>query len=133
MKLAQEIGAGKAAHELGIPSDTLYGWQKAVVGEVAGAGHGSHMPGLAEELAVLRKQVKVQEKEIRRLKNENEFLEETSAFSPQAVGSQQRTAKEVYREKTDGGEKKGKLSLYCRVLGVGAFTGIWRTHVGNPQ
>ncbi len=35
---------------------------------------------LAEELAVLRKQVKEQEKEIRRLKEENEFLEEASAF-----------------------------------------------------
>lgn len=30
VKLAKEIGAGKAAKELGIPVDTLYGWQKAV-------------------------------------------------------------------------------------------------------
>ena len=35
---------------------------------------------LAEELAMLRKQVKDQNKEIRRLKEENEFLEEASAF-----------------------------------------------------
>lgn len=35
---------------------------------------------LAEELAVLRKQVKEQEKEILRLKEENEFLEEASTF-----------------------------------------------------
>ena len=35
---------------------------------------------LAEELNVLRKQVKQQEKEIRRLKEENEFLAEASAF-----------------------------------------------------
>ena len=35
---------------------------------------------LAEELALLRRQVKEQEKEIRRLKEENEFLEEASAF-----------------------------------------------------
>ena len=35
---------------------------------------------LAEELAVLRKRVKDQDKEIRRLKEENEFLEEASAF-----------------------------------------------------
>ena len=34
----------------------------------------------AKELALLRKQVKAQEKEIRRLKEENEFLEEASAF-----------------------------------------------------
>ena len=30
VKLAQEIGAGKAAKELGIPVDTLYSCQKAV-------------------------------------------------------------------------------------------------------
>ncbi len=35
---------------------------------------------LAEELAMLRKRVKDQDKEIRRLKEENEFLEEASAF-----------------------------------------------------
>lgn len=35
---------------------------------------------LAQELALLRKQVKEQEKEIRRLREENEFLEEASAF-----------------------------------------------------
>ena len=33
-----------------------------------------------EELIELRKQVKEQAKEIRRLKEENEFLEEASAF-----------------------------------------------------
>ena len=30
VKLAEEIGAGRAAKELGSPVDTLYGWQKAV-------------------------------------------------------------------------------------------------------
>ena len=35
---------------------------------------------LNEELIQLRQQVKVQEKEIRRLKKENYFLEEASAF-----------------------------------------------------
>ena len=48
------------------------------------AGPGSHTPQtamtLAEELSVLRRQVREQEKEIRRLKEENEFLEEASAF-----------------------------------------------------
>ena len=48
------------------------------------AGPGSHIPQtamtLAKELAVLRKQVKEQEKEILRLKEENEFLEEASTF-----------------------------------------------------
>ena len=35
---------------------------------------------LNQELIELRKRVKEQEKEIRRLKEENEFLEEASAF-----------------------------------------------------
>ena len=35
---------------------------------------------LTEELITLRQHVKAQNKEIRRLKEENEFLEEASAF-----------------------------------------------------
>ncbi len=77
VKLAREIGAGKAARELGIPVDTLYGWQKAVREGRLDAGAGSHKPSdamsLAEELTALRKQVKTQEQEIRRRKEENEF------------------------------------------------------------
>ena len=37
---------------------------------------------LNEEVIQLRQQVKVQEKEIRRLKKENDFLEEANAFFP---------------------------------------------------
>ena len=84
VKLAKEIGAGKAAKELGIPVDTLYGWQKAVREGRLDAGPGSHTPGkamsLAEELGALRKQIKALERENRRLKEENEFLAEASAF-----------------------------------------------------
>ena len=84
VKLAKEIGAGKAAKELGIPVDTLYGWQKAVQEGWLDAGPGSRGPGetmsLAEELGALRKQVKAQEREIRRSKEENEFLAEAGAF-----------------------------------------------------
>lgn len=47
-------------------------------------GEGMHTPKSAmtlnEELIQLRQQVKVQEIEIRRLKKENDFLEEASAF-----------------------------------------------------
>ncbi len=70
MKLAREIGAGKAAKELWVPTDTLYGRMRAVREGRLDLGAGTHIPDpamrLAEELAVLRKQVKVQEKEIRR-------------------------------------------------------------------
>ena len=84
VKLAKEIGGAKAAVELGIPENTLYTWMKAAREGRLDIGSGSHTPqtamNLAEELALLRRQVKEQEKEIRRLKEENEFLEEASAF-----------------------------------------------------
>ena len=84
VKLAKEIGGAKAATELGIPENTLYAWMKAAREGRLDIGPGSHTPqtamNLAEELAALRRQVKQQEKEIRRLKEENEFLEEASAF-----------------------------------------------------
>ena len=83
VKLSNEIGSSKAAVELGIPVDTLYGWVRAVKEGRLDIGGGAHTPqtamSLAEELNTLRKQVK-QEKEMRRLKEENEFLAEASAF-----------------------------------------------------
>lgn len=85
VKLSNEIGSSKAAVELGIPVDTLYGWVKSAKEGRLDIGGGAHTPqtammSLAEELNTLRKQVKQQEKEIRRLKEENEFLAEASAF-----------------------------------------------------
>ena len=84
VKLAQEMGSAKAAKELGIPKDTMYGWMKAVREGRLDVGEGAHTPQSAmtlnEELILLRKQVREQEKEIKRLKEENEFLEEASAF-----------------------------------------------------
>ena len=77
VKLAKEIGGAKAAKELGIRLSA------ARTGKL-NIGAGSHTPesamSLVEELAMLRKRVKDQDKEIRRLKEGNEFLEETSAF-----------------------------------------------------
>ena len=94
VKLAKEIGGAKAAKELGIPEGTIHTWLKAVRAGKLDIGEGSHTPtsamSLAEEITMLRKRVKEQDKEIRRLKEENEFLEEASAFSPPAVGSQQK-------------------------------------------
>lgn len=84
VKLAKEIGSSKAARELGIPTDTMYGWMRAVREGRLDLGKGAHEPGdamtLAEEVSSLRKQVKEQTKEINRLKEENEFLAEASAF-----------------------------------------------------
>lgn len=84
VKLAKEIGPVKAAAELGILVNTLYGWQKTAREGRLDIGSGAHTPqtamSLAEELEALHKQVKEQNKEIRHLKKENEFLEEASAF-----------------------------------------------------
>lgn len=74
VKLAKELGGAKAAAELGISENTMYAWTKAAREGRLNIGSGSHTPetamSLADELAVLRRQVK----------EENEFLEETSAF-----------------------------------------------------
>ena len=84
VKLAKELGGAKAAAELGIPENTMYAWTKAAREGRLDVGLGSHTPqtamSLAEELTLLRRQIKAQEKEIHRLKEENEFLEEASAF-----------------------------------------------------
>lgn len=84
VKLAKEIGTNKAAKEIGIAPSTLNGWIKASKKGLLDLGSGSHNPAgalsLTEELMVLRKQVKEQNKEIKWLKEENEFLEKASAF-----------------------------------------------------
>ena len=84
VKLAKEIGQAKAARELGIPKNTLYGWVRASRQGNLDLGAGTQTPESAmmlhEELMRLRQQIKEQEKEIRRLKKEKEFLEEASAF-----------------------------------------------------
>ena len=67
-----------------VPKNTMYGWMRAVREGRLDIGKGAHMPQdaltLNEELINLRTRVKQQEKEIKRLKAENEFLEEASAF-----------------------------------------------------
>ena len=84
VKLANEIGQAKAATELGIPRSTVYTWIRMVRLGRLDLGEGMHTPKSAmilnEELIQFRQQVKVQEKEIRCLKKENDFLEEASAF-----------------------------------------------------
>ena len=78
VKLGREIGFSKAAKELGINVDTLYGWSKAANEGRLDLGPGTHTPqtamSLTEELQKLRQEL------IQRLKEENEFLAEASAF-----------------------------------------------------
>ena len=84
VKLAQEIGTSKAAAELGISKNTVYGWVKAVHEGRLDIGPGAHTPEnaltLNQELIQLRQKNKALERENKRLKEEKEFLEEASAF-----------------------------------------------------
>ena len=67
VKLAKEIGGAKAAKELGIPEGTIHTWLKAVRAGKLDIGEGSHTPAsamsLSEEITMLRKRVKEQDKE----------------------------------------------------------------------
>jgi len=84
VRLGREIGISKAARELGINTDTLYGWNKAAREGRLDLGPGAQSPdgamSLSEEIQKLRQETRAQAKEIARLKEENEFLAEASAF-----------------------------------------------------
>ncbi len=66
VKLAKEIGQAKAAKELGIPKNTMYGWVRANRLGSLDLGAGSQTPQSAmtlnEKLIRLRQQVKELEK-----------------------------------------------------------------------
>lgn len=123
VKLAKEIGGAKAAKELGIPEGTIHTWLKAVRTGQLDIEEGVHTPEsamiLAAELTMLRKRVKDQDKEIRRLKEENDFPEEASVFfrsEPSEVSKTERI--KFIAIKTDDGTIKGKLAFCCRMLHV---------------
>lgn len=84
VKLGREIGFLKASEELGIPIDTIYGWNKAAKSGRLDLGPGMQTPAsamnLTEEIQALRKENLELKKDNRRLKEENEFLAEASAF-----------------------------------------------------
>ena len=100
VKLGREIGFSKAARELNVNADTLYGWNRAAKDAKLDLGPGSQTPesaiSLTQEIQMLRKQNRELAKENNRLKEENEFLAEASAFSLRAVGSQQKAENAVY-------------------------------------
>ena len=84
VKLAKVKGNKTAAAELGIPANTLSGWvHKAKEGRLD-LGMGEQTPQTALTLVAecdeLRKQLKARDKEIKRLNEMNEFLEEAAAF-----------------------------------------------------
>ena len=78
VKLAKKIGAVKAANELQMSVNTLYGWiRKAKIGSLD-IGCGERSPeeslNIAEENQQLRKRIKALEKENKRLSEINKFL-----------------------------------------------------------
>ena len=83
-KLAKARGTKKAAEELGIPVNTLSGWVHKAKNGKLDIGMGEQTPERALTLVAeneeLRRQLKEQAKEIKRLNELNEFLEEASAF-----------------------------------------------------
>ena len=84
VKLIKEIGMTKASKELGVSTSTMREVIMAVRQGHLDLGEGSYTPkgalSLAGEIAVLRKQIKELSRANRRLQEENEFLEEASAF-----------------------------------------------------
>lgn len=84
VKLINEIGMTKASKELGVSSSTMRGWIIAARQGQLNLGEGFYTPqgaiSLAEEIAILKKQNKEYVKTIKKLQEENEFLEEASAF-----------------------------------------------------
>ena len=83
VKLAKEVGARKASESLKIPYGTLYDWikkERKGALETGKARTPAEALSLAEKIQKLRLENKEQAKEIKRLTELNEFLEEASAF-----------------------------------------------------
>jgi len=84
VQLALEIGAKQASIELGVPLETIANWAtQARKGEVD-TGPGSQTPAgaltQAGEIQRLREELRAANKRIKRLEEENAFLEDASAF-----------------------------------------------------
>lgn len=84
VKFAKEIGMEKAAKELNVPFNTLYGWVKKAKAGGLDIGLGERNPedalNIAQENQQLKKKTNAMEKEIKRLNEMNEFLEDAAAF-----------------------------------------------------
>lgn len=74
LKLAEQIGAKRAAKDLGVGKTAIYAWRKAAAAEGKDAfrGHG-RLTERDEELRRLRQEVKV-------LKQEREILKKATSF-----------------------------------------------------
>lgn len=113
VKLAKEIQQAKAAKQLGIPNNTMYGWGRANRLGNLDFGAGSQTPQSAmtlnEELHPATPAGEGTGKGESAFKKENHFLEEASAFF---------AASRLKSAKTKDGESKGNITFLCRILHV---------------
>ena len=81
---AVKLAKTKAAEELQIPVNTLYGWIQKVKTAELDIGCGERSPeealSIAKENQQLKRRIKALEKENRHLSEMNEFLEDAAAF-----------------------------------------------------
>ena len=100
VKLAREIGGSKTAKELGVPEGTVHTWLKAARSGQLDIGENSHTPqsamSLSQELALLRKRVKEQDREFVVFKRKMNSWRQPVLFSQRAVGSQQNRKNEIH-------------------------------------
>ena len=84
VRLAKNLGSAKAAEELQIPVNTLYGQIQKVKTAELDIGCGERSPeealSIAKENPQLKKRIKALEKENKRLSEMNAFLEDAAAF-----------------------------------------------------
>ena len=123
VKFAKNLGSAKAAEELQIRVNTLYGWiQKVKTAELdirCGERSPEEALSIAKENQQLKKRIKALEKENRRLSEMNEISGGCSSFfrcQPSEVRKEQRLNYIAYR--TDDGKNAGKIRFYCKALEV---------------
>ena len=123
VKLAKEIGQAKAAKELGIPKNTMYGWVRANRLGNLDLGAGSQTPQSAmtlnEELLKLRQQVKGTRERKPPFEERKRLSGGSQRFfrrEPSEVSKNERM--KFIALKTKGGELKGDIACFCRILHV---------------
>ena len=119
VKLAKEM----AAKELEIPEETIHTWLKAVRVGKLDIGKGSHTPAnamsLSEEITMLRKRVREQDKENPSPERRKRISGGSQRFfrrQPSKVSKNQRMI--FLASKTEDGRITGKISFYCRMLDI---------------
>jgi transposase len=79
IKLSEEIGSSEASKKLGVSDWTVRRWKKEA-GTNTKAENAESSKRLATENRELQEKIKEMEKEIARIKKENEFLEDAASF-----------------------------------------------------